>query len=52
MQRRHFLMNAGAAGLAGLGLPQAMAQALPSGPVKLVVGFPPGGGADALFVDE
>lgn len=28
MQRRHFLMNPGVAGLVGLGLTQAMAQAL------------------------
>jgi len=52
MQRRHFLTHAGATALAGLGLSgameQAQAQALPSGPIKLIVGFPPGGGADAL----
>jgi len=48
MQRRRFIQAAGAAGLASLGAPSLFAQALPSGPIRLVVGFPPGGGADAL----
>ncbi|WP_137893447.1 tripartite tricarboxylate transporter substrate binding protein [Ramlibacter sp. 2FC] len=48
MQRRHFLKAAGAASVASLGAPSLQAQNLPSGPIRLVVGFPPGGGADAL----
>jgi tripartite-type tricarboxylate transporter receptor subunit TctC len=47
MQRRHFLQAAGSAA-AVLGAPRAFAQSWPAGPVRLVVGFPPGGGADAL----
>jgi tripartite-type tricarboxylate transporter receptor subunit TctC len=47
MQRRHFLhASVGAATV--LAAPMLRAQAWPSGPIKLVVGFPPGGGADAL----
>ena len=34
--------------MAALGTPRAFAQALPAGPIRLIVGFPPGGGADAL----
>lgn len=48
MQRRHFLKAAGAASVASLSLPSLQAQSLPGGPIRLVVGFPPGGGADAL----
>ena len=45
MQRRH-LLQASAAALAA---PFAHAQpAWPTGPVRIVVGFPPGGGTDAL----
>ena len=44
MKRRLFV-SATAAALASPGL---MAQNLPSGPVRIVVGFPPGGGTDAL----
>ena len=45
MRRRH-LLQAAAAGLAA---PAVWAQApWPSGPVRIVVGFPPGGGTDAL----
>ena len=53
MQRRHFLQAAGSAA-AVLGAQRALAQAqpnlpnLPSGPIRLIVGFPAGGGADAL----
>jgi len=47
MQRRSFLQAAGSAAL--LGAPAfARAQAWPNGPVRIVVGFPPGGGTDAL----
>ncbi|MBI3368045.1 MAG: tripartite tricarboxylate transporter substrate binding protein [Burkholderiales bacterium] len=45
MQRRHFLHAAALASTA----PAAWAQpAWPTGPVRIVVGFPPGGGTDAL----
>ncbi|HEX7888442.1 MAG TPA: tripartite tricarboxylate transporter substrate binding protein [Ramlibacter sp.] len=46
MQRR-LLLQAGAAA-ACAATPLARAQAWPSGPIRIVVGFPPGGGADAL----
>jgi len=47
MQRR-LLLQAGAAAAACAALPLVHAQAWPGGPIRLVVGFPPGGGADAL----
>lgn len=47
MQRRTIL-TATAAGAAMLACPMLRAQTLPSGPVKIIVGFPPGGGTDAL----
>ena len=47
MQRRT-LLTATAAGTAMLASPMLRAQTLPSGPVKIIVGFPPGGGTDAL----
>lgn len=47
MQRRTLLRGtAGAA--ASLGVPALKAQSLPSGPIRIVVGFPPGGGTDIL----
>ena len=47
MQRRSFLQIAGATAL--LGAPAFVrAQTWPNGPVRIVVGFPPGGGTDAL----
>ncbi len=47
MQRRTIL-TAAAAGTAMLASPMLRAQTLPAGPVKIIVGFPPGGGTDAL----
>jgi tripartite-type tricarboxylate transporter receptor subunit TctC len=42
------MLQAGAAAAACVALPTVRAQAWPSGPIRIVVGFPPGGGADAL----
>jgi tripartite-type tricarboxylate transporter receptor subunit TctC len=47
MQRRLFISSTGAA-VATLAAPQLYAQTLPAGSVRIVVGFPPGGGTDAL----
>jgi tripartite-type tricarboxylate transporter receptor subunit TctC len=47
MQRRTFI-SATAATAAMVASPMLRAQTLPSGPVRIVVGFPPGGGTDAL----
>src|SRR5687768_13719309 len=47
MQRR-LLLQAGTAAAALAATPALRAQAWPSGPIRIVVGFPPGGGADAL----
>lgn len=47
MQRR-LLLQAAAGTAAAVALPTTRAQAWPSGPIRIVVGFPPGGGADAL----
>ena len=47
MQRRS-LLQATAAAAATLGAPRLFAQNLPSGPIRIIVGFPPGGGTDAL----
>ena len=47
MQRRT-LVKATAAGAAMLASPMLRAQTLPAGPVRIIVGFPPGGGTDAL----
>ena len=44
MQRRTFIT----ASAATLAAPMIRAQTLPSGPIRIVVGFPPGGGTDAL----
>ena len=47
MQRRT-LIQAAAGATALLALPQLRAQTLPAGPIRIIVGFPPGGGTDAL----
>ncbi|WP_425257547.1 tripartite tricarboxylate transporter substrate binding protein [Rubrivivax sp. RP6-9] len=47
MQRRT-LLQATAASAAALAAPGLLAQTLPSGPIRIIVGFPPGGGTDAL----
>jgi tripartite-type tricarboxylate transporter receptor subunit TctC len=47
MQRR-LVLQVAAGTAATLGLPSLRAQAWPTGPVRIVVGFPPGGGTDAL----
>ncbi|MFM2067586.1 MAG: hypothetical protein RLZZ584_2495 [Pseudomonadota bacterium] len=47
MQRRQFL-QAGAAGAASLAAPALLAADWPAQPVRIIVGFPPGGGTDAL----
>jgi tripartite-type tricarboxylate transporter receptor subunit TctC len=48
MQRRSLLKSTAAALSAGLAMPHLRAQTLPTGNVRIVVGFPPGGGTDAL----
>ena len=47
MQRRTLIQAAGAA-LAALAAPRVLAQQWPTAPVRIIVGFPPGGGTDAL----
>jgi tripartite-type tricarboxylate transporter receptor subunit TctC len=47
MQRRTFI-NATGAGAALLASPLLRAQALPNGPIRIIVGFAPGGGTDIL----
>ena len=47
-RRSMAVATAAALALAGLGASQAIAQSWPSKPIKLVVGFPPGGGIDTV----
>ena len=47
MHRRTFVSSA-VAGAALVAAPMLKAQTLPNGPIRIVVGFPPGGGTDAL----
>jgi tripartite-type tricarboxylate transporter receptor subunit TctC len=46
MQRRRFVAGACALVASSIALPRAAAQAFPSRPVRLVLGFPPGGSGD------
>jgi tripartite-type tricarboxylate transporter receptor subunit TctC len=47
--RRRVLMQAGGAlALAGLGLATRAQQGLPTGTIRILVGFPPGGGSDIM----
>jgi tripartite-type tricarboxylate transporter receptor subunit TctC len=46
--KRRTLLQASAATAVTLAAPMIQAQTLPAGPIRIVVGFPPGGGTDAL----
>jgi tripartite-type tricarboxylate transporter receptor subunit TctC len=48
LSRRRFLHLAGAAGALPAGSHRASAQAYPARPLRWIVGFPPGGGADIV----
>src|SRR5262249_14893501 len=48
LSRRRFLHLAGAAGALPAGARRAGAQAYPARPLRWIVGFPPGGGADIV----
>ena len=46
--KRRSLIQVACAATATLGAPHLFAQEWPNGPVRIIVGFPPGGGTDAL----
>ena len=46
--RRSFLQTASAAAVASIGLPARAQSDFPKGPLKLIVGLPPGGAADII----
>ena len=46
--KRRVILQAGAMGASALALPSLKAQNLPTGTIRVIVGFPPGGGTDAL----
>ncbi|HXC41495.1 MAG TPA: tripartite tricarboxylate transporter substrate-binding protein, partial [Burkholderiales bacterium] len=46
--KRRLILAAGTAGVASVAVPALGAQGLPSGPVRIIVGFPAGGGTDAM----
>ncbi len=48
MIQRRTLIQAAGASAATLAAPMLRAQTLPAGPVRIIVGFPPGGGTDIL----
>ena len=48
MQRRTLIQAAAATLALPLSSPALRAQTLPAGPIRIIVGFPPGGGTDAL----
>lgn len=48
MMQRRTLIQASAAAAGALAFPMIKAQTLPVGPIRIIVGFPPGGGTDAL----
>ena len=48
MFQRRTLLTAAAGAAATLATPMLRAQTLPSGPIRIIVGFPPGGGTDIL----
>ena len=46
--KRRTLVRAAAAAAATVAAPRLRAQAMPAGPIRIIVGFPPGGGTDIL----
>ena len=46
--KRRTLLQVSAATAVTLAAPMIQAQTLPTGPIRIVVGFPPGGGIDMV----